>query len=94
MVWSKTEKVSITIELCIFEFSLGNEFELKLTILIFWINIAQKKVFSVKNGKSEHHHCILHIQISMSTKFELKPTIWIFWTKFTQKMVFLIEKRN
>ena len=33
------------------------------------------------NRKSEHHHKILHIQISLDTKFRLKFTILNFWTK-------------
>ena len=43
------------------------------------------KNLNVKNGKSEHHHCILHIGISLGTKFQLKLTNLIFWTKFAQK---------
>ena len=37
--------------------------------------ICRKKVFLVENGKSEHHHWILYIQISIGTKFQLKLTI-------------------
>ena len=37
---SKTEKVNNTIELCTFK--LDSEFQLKLTTLIFGINIAQE----------------------------------------------------
>ena len=47
--------------------------------------IYPKGVFSIENGKSEHHHCILHIRISLGTKFQVKLTILIFWTKFEQK---------
>ena len=47
-----------------------------------------KKVFPVKNRKSEHHHGILHIWISLGTKFQLKLIILSFWTKFTQKRYF------
>ena len=46
---SKTEKVNITIELCIFEFSLGTKFYLKLNTAIelinFWTKCAQKGYF-------------------------------------------------
>ena len=47
-----------------------------------------KKVFPVKNRKSEHHHGILHIWISLGTKFQLKLITLSFWTKFTQKRYF------
>ena len=63
----------------------STKFQLKLTILIFWIKFSPKRVFSIKNRKSEHHHWIMHIQISLGTKFQLKLTILIFWTKFVQK---------
>ena len=47
--------------------------------------ICPKKVFPVKNRKSEHQHWILHIRISLDTKFQLKLKILIFWTKFAQE---------
>ena len=62
----------------------------------FWFfgpNLS-KKVFPVKNKKSEHHHGILHIWISLGTKFQLKLTILTFWTKFTQKKIFPVESRT
>ena len=42
----------------------------------------------VKNGKSEHHHLIQHIQISLGTKFKLKLTILISSIRFAQKGFF------
>ena len=54
--------------------------------------ICPKRIFPVKNGKSEHHRWILHIQISLGTKFQLKLIILIFWSKFPQKKVFPVEK--
>ena len=42
----------------------------------------------VKKRKGEHHHWILHIQISLGTKFQLTLTIIIFLTKFEQKGFF------
>ena len=47
-----------------------------------------KKVFPVKNWKSEHHHWTPHIQISLGTEFPLKLTISIFLTRFAQKGFF------
>ena len=50
-----------------------------------------KRVLSVKNNKSKHHHWILHIRISLSTEFHFKlaisnirtqfPKKWYFWSK-------------
>ena len=54
----------------------------------FWGQICPKKIFSVKNDKSEHHHWMLHIRISLGTKFKLRLTILIFQTKFAQKVYF------
>ena len=45
-----------------------------MTILIFLHHVWPKRVFPVKNGKSEHHHWILHIRISLDTKFQRKLT--------------------
>ena len=54
--------------------SLGTEFHLKLTSLMFWIKSSQKGISCLKQ-KSEHHHWILHIRISLGTKFHFKQ-IW------------------
>ena len=54
--------------------------------LIFWTKFAlKKKHFKSRTVKEEHHHLILHIQISLGTKFLPKLTILTFLTKFTQK---------
>ena len=50
--------------------------------------ICHKRVFPVKNRKSEHPHWILHIQIILRTKFQFKLTILVFWTKLGQKGYF------
>ena len=66
----------------------GINLQLKIAILIFfffWDQICPKRVFPVENGKSEHHHLILHIRNGQGTKFQLKLTILNFWIKFTQK---------
>ena len=44
--------------------------------------------------KREHHHRVLHIQITLGTRFQHKLTILKIWTKLNQKMVFLIYKRK
>ena len=55
--------------------------------MIFWAKFA-RKVFLVKNQKSEHHQWILHFQITLGTKFQLKLTFFIFLTRFDQKGFF------
>ena len=54
--------------------------------MTFWTKFAKKKGISSQNGKSEHHHRILHIRISLRTKSQVKLTILIFWTKFAQRV--------
>ena len=56
----------------------------------FWTKLAKK----VSNRKSEHHHEILHNQISLGTKFCLKLTLLKFWTKLTQKGYFQSKKNE
>ena len=79
---SKTDKIDTTIEFCIIELVF-----VKFHFEEFWIfgSDLPKKVFLVKNWKSEHHHWIPHVQFNLGTKFPLKLTILIFWTKFAQK---------
>ena len=57
--------------------SRNTNFQLKLTIWFFRPNLP-RKVFSIKNWKSEHHHWKQHIQISLGAKFPLKLTVLIF----------------
>ena len=69
--------------------SLGTNFLLILTILIFLEQIYRKWVFLVYNRKSKFTHWILHIRIGLGNTFQLnKLTILIFWTKFAQKGYF------
>ena len=74
---SKTEKVNSSIEFCIFELVYEPNFSLNLQFSFFILNLP-KKVFLVKNGKSEYDHWFLHIGITMRTKFQLNLTILIF----------------
>ena len=73
------------------QISLVQKFSSNWRFWLFGPNL-HKKVFPVKNRKSEHHHGILHIWNSLGTKFQLKLIILSFWTKFTQK-TFPVEKR-
>ena len=52
---------------------------------VFLDQIYPKKVFAIKERKSEHHHRILHIWISLSIKFQLKLTTWVFGPNLPKK---------
>ena len=54
--------------------SLGTKVQLKLEILNFLDQINPKRVFPVKNEKSEHHNSILYIRISLGN-FDLLDQI-------------------
>ena len=58
------------------------------TLLKFWAKFAQRRVFSVKIIKSEHHHLIQHIRISLGNKFHRKQTTLSLWIKFAQEGYF------
>ena len=63
----------------------GNKFQLKWQFNILDQICFKKKHFQSRTVKEEHHHLILHIQISLGTKFLPKLTILTFLTKFAQK---------
>ena len=77
------------------KFSLVQNFSSNWQFWFFRPNLP-KKVFPVKNWKRDHHHWILHIQISLGARFQVKLTILIFLTRFTQKGFFWFktEKEN
>ena len=81
---SKTEQVNITIVLIIFELAEVPNCNLNGQFWFFG-PIWPKRVFPVKNGKSERHHWILHIQISLSNEFCFKQTVLNCGTNFAQK---------
>ena len=83
---TKTKKVNITNEFCIFKLVWVLNFYFKQ----FWIlrpNFSKKSI-SGPNRKSSHHHWILHIRLRLGFKFQLKLTILIFWTNFFPTLVF------
>ena len=84
-LWSKTEILNMIIEFRLFKLVSWYQISALTDNFDFFDQICPKKVFLVKNRKSEHHHWILLIQISLGTKFQLKLTISIFCTKFAQK---------
>ena len=60
----------------------------------FLDQICRKRVFPVKNRKSEHHHSILNIRIGLGTRFQLKLTILIFWTNLPKKAISGRKREN
>ena len=64
------------------QISLSTKFQFKLTILIFWTKLVQKRYFWLKTQK---------VDITMG--FQLKLTILSFWTKFAQK-IFSRKQKN
>ena len=62
---------------------LGTQFQLKLTILIFWTKFARKGYFRPKTEKLNIESC--NVRFKRATKSQLKVTILIFWTKFAQE---------
>ena len=67
---SKIEKWKSTAEFCIFELDLVPNSSLSWE-LCFLEQIFQKRLFTVKNGKSDHGYWILHLLIFL-TKFSQK----------------------
>ena len=53
-----------------------------------------KRVFLVNNGRSEHHHWILHVPVSLGTKFQLKLTILICLDQIWSKREFPVWNRE
>ena len=76
---SKTNKIDKSIEFWIFQLVFVSNFILKN--FEFLDQICPRKIFIVKNRKSEYHHWISVIQTSLVTKFQLKLTILTFLTK-------------
>ena len=83
---SKTEKVKIITEFCLFELAYVPNF-----ILDKILNDGQnlmKRAFPVKNRKCDQHHWILHSRVRLATKFQLKQPILIFRIKFAHEKYF------
>ena len=83
---SKTEKVNIIVEFCIFK--LVSWYQISaLTVLIFWPGLSKKSFSGLKQKKWRPHifHIILHILISLVRIFSSNWQFWFFWTKFAQK---------
>ena len=71
--------------------SVATKFQLKLTILIFWVKFVQKGYFRSKTKKvnwiQKGHHWILYIPSRLAIEFHLKLPILFFWTKFPRKKI-------
>ena len=79
----------------------SNLFRYQISALIdnfdFLDQVYPKGVISVKKGKSEHHHWILHIRISLGTKLYSKLTIFIylfFWPNLRKKAISCRKWKN
>ena len=88
----KIEKVNTTIEFCILELVLVPNFSLNWQFRFFGPSLP-KRVFPVKNRRSEHRNWILHIRISQGIQFQLTLTFLFifFFTKFVQKGYFRLK---
>ena len=92
-LWSKTEKITIIIEVSIFELVQVPNFSLNWQFSFFGPNLS-KKVFQYKSAKIEHHHRLLRIQINLVTKFLLKLTSLIFGPNLLKNSISSLKKMN
>ena len=56
--------------------------------------IFPEKVFQVKNRKSEHHHWIVHIQISLQSVTKTIETYYILMKKSKKMLDFIKDTQN
>ena len=77
------------------QISLGTKFQLKLTILIFWLDLPEKGFLGLKKKKLTPHifYIILHIQISLVQNFSSNWQFWFFGPNLPKK-VFPVENRK
>ena len=92
-LWSKTEKMTIIIEVSIFELVQVLYFSINWQFSFFGPNL-RKKVFLYKSAKTEHHHRLLRIQINLVTKFLLKLTSLIFGPNLLKNSISSLEKNE
>ena len=59
-----------------------------------WVFTLKLPIFSVKHGRSEHHHWILHIRIRLDSKFQPKLTILIFLDQIFPRRLFPVWNRK
>ena len=77
--------MNVTIEFFIFELVLSTNFQLKLTILIFWTKICQKRYF---RSKTEKVNIIIEFHIFklvLVPNFCLNWQFWFFWPDLPKK---------
>ena len=89
--WSKTEKVNIIIEFCIFKLVRQPNFSLNRVCWFFWPNFSKKGYFQSKTEKVKHDYWIFNIWLCKGTKFQLQLRILIFWTKLVLKCYFQLK---
>ena len=79
---SKTEKVNITIEFCIFKLVSIWNFSLKQELYFLRRNLTANSIFGL-NQTSEDLYWTVHVEISLSKKFQPEIKISIFWRKLS-----------
>ena len=83
LFWSKTE-MNITMEFCIFKLFWKPNFSLIWKFRFSGPNLP-KRLFPVENGRNEHHHGVLYIQIRLGSKFQPTLTVSIFLSQICPK---------
>ena len=76
---SKTEKVNITIDFCIFKLVSISNISFKEQFWLFAPNLPKNGISALKD-KREHHYWILYIQIGLNPKFQFEIIIITLWT--------------
>ena len=92
---SKTEKVYITIESCIFRLVLVPNSSLNWQFWFFLSDLPKKGFSGLKQKKGTPliFHTILHIQISLAQNFSSNWQCWFFGRNLPKK-VFLVKNRK
>ena len=85
---SRTQKVKTTIESHHTGINLGSEFQLKLTVVIFWTIFEQKVCFpsKIEKVKTTIEFCIF--KLVLVPNFRWNWQFWPFFQKFVQKVCF------
>ena len=92
---SKTGKVNIIIEFCIFKLVLVPNFSLNWQYWFFWLDLSKKVFSGLKQKKWTSHvfYIMLHIQISLMWNWSSKWQFWFFGSNLA-KRVFPVANRK
>ena len=94
-LWSKTEKLNIIIEFCLFKLVLVPNFSLNWQFWFFWPDLPRSGFSGLKQKKWTPHifYIILHIQISLVWNFSSNWQFWFFGPNLPKK-VFPVKNRK